>query len=109
MECEMWDYERGYFKVFLSDIGIRNRIVKWEGCFINGHYRFPGGTRAWDIVCPSKLFNKIAEITGLPKKEKKIKRVEHGKNLGKKAVENNHLKINVAGEANLIAPANEKE
>ena len=93
--------------MFLEDRDKRNRIASWEGCTIHGHYYYPGGNRAWDIICPTKLYNRVANLLGLPRKKKNPKRVEQGKKLGKRAVENDHLKLKASGEDKPIAPVNE--
>ena len=107
MECEIWDYGRGLFKVFLDDREIKNKIVGWEGCIVHGYYSYPSGERAWDMICPTKLFNRVAALVGLPKKKKNMNRVAHGKKIGKMAVDNDHLKLKASGEDSLIAPVND--
>ena len=56
----------------LDDREIKNRIVGWEGCIVHGHYSYPSGERAWDMICPTKLFNRVAALVGLPKKKKNM-------------------------------------
>ena len=107
MNYEIWTYGRGSFKVYLEDREVVNRVSGWEGCELQCHYYYPDGKIAWDIVCPSKLFDRAAELLGLPKKKKNPKRVANGKKLGKLAVANDYLKLNATGEVKQIAPVND--
>ena len=98
MECNIWDYGRGFFKVFLDNREVRDRIAGWEGCVVHGYYSYPDGNRAWDIICPSRLYNRVVGLVGLPKREKNPKRVAQGKKLGEMAVDRDHLKLKASGD-----------
>ena len=107
MENMIWDYGRGFFKVFLENRDYRDRIASWDGCIVHGYYWYPDGTRAWDIICPTRLYNRVAGLVGLPKKKKSPKRVAQGKKLGEMAVADDHLKLKASGDVNSIAPVND--
>ena len=80
MECKIWDYGRGVFKVFLGNIEHRDRIASWEGCIVHGYYSYPDGDRAWDIICPTKLYDRVATLVGLPKKKRNPSEWLRGRN-----------------------------
>jgi hypothetical protein len=105
---ELWEYGRGFFKVYLEDRDAVNRITGWTECEAGCFYFHPDGKLAWDVIVPSKFYDRVAELLSLPKKKKNPKRVEQGKKLGELAVANDYLKLNATGEVNLIAPVNEK-
>jgi len=101
MECSIWQYGRGLFKVYLDDIKLRDRIAGWEECVLHCRYMYPGGDNAWDIIFPARLYDRVADLVGLPRKKKNPKRVALGKELGRKAVADDHLKLNVSEEYGL--------
>ena len=98
MEAKTWKYGIGFFKVYLEDRKHKDRIAGWEGCVVHGYYWYPDGNRAWDIICPIRLYNKVAGIVGLPKKGKNPKRVAQGRKLGDMAVAQDHLKLKASGD-----------
>jgi len=93
MDSEIWEWFRGYYKVYLEDSKVKRQIASWDECKEHCKYFHSDGRLGWDIIFPSRLFNRIAKLVSLPLKRKNMKRVLHGQILGEQAVVENRLEI----------------
>jgi len=95
MQSEIWEYDRGFYKVYLENAEIKRKITSWDGCKEtvrqHCHYFHPDGKIGWDIIFPGKYYDKIARLLGLPLKAKNQNRVDHGRKLGEKAATEDRL------------------
>ncbi|MCM8782210.1 MAG: hypothetical protein NC828_04100 [Candidatus Omnitrophica bacterium] len=86
MEPEIWLYYRGYYKVYTEDYEAMKKIASWQGCKRSCiYYNHKGQVFGWDLIFPSHLYNRVAELVGLSKRRKNPALVESGK----KAAERN--------------------
>lgn len=93
METKIWKYGRGFIKVFVIDYAMKVQISRWEKAKVHCHYWLPKGKKAWDIILPSKLHDRVAVILGLPKRQKNKNRVKAGKTVGKLNLPYSHNKV----------------
>jgi hypothetical protein len=92
MEPEIWLYYRGFYKVYTEDYEAMKKITSWQGCKRSCIYsNYKGQVFGWDLIFPSRLYNKVAKTVGLPLRAKNPNRVSQGKKLGQLAKENDFL------------------
>jgi hypothetical protein len=91
VQSEIWVWYRGFYKVYLTDAGIKRQIAGWQGCREHGKYFLSDGRLGWDIIFPSKYYDKVAGLVFLPPKKKNMKRVLNGRKIGQLAVEKDRL------------------
>ena len=83
---DIWPFFRGQYKVYVEDAALKDRIAGWKDCRVHCVYHNRRmRVVAWDIIVPSRLYNRVAELCGLPPKQKSPGRVAHGKRLGARA------------------------
>jgi len=98
MKSEIWAYYRGYFKVYTEDYETKQKIASWNGCkHSNTYYNRYGQLIGWDLIFPSKLYNKVAQLLGLPMRAKNHNRVNQGKKLGLLAKDKDFLGLQNKG------------
>ena len=97
MGTEIWKYDRGRYKVYVEDRELRNKLQSWKDCVMHGGYSHVRDMReyAWDFIFPGKIYDKVAALVGLPPKKKVPELVARGKRLGKLAVANDHLHLQI--------------
>ena len=81
MKSEIWFYEKGFYKCYVEELEYKEKLLKLEGVKSSCHYSYPNGKNAWDFILPCRLYNKVAELVGLPKKKKNFNRVRMGKKM----------------------------
>jgi hypothetical protein len=82
---EIWPYF-DEFKVYTEHITLKDRIAGWQGCRVsNLYYNRHGRLFAWDLIFPRRLYDRVAELCGLPPRKTSQKRVAQGKRLGARA------------------------
>ena len=100
---EIWPFFRGQYKVYVEDAVLKDRIAGWQGCRVHCTYHNRQlRVVAWDIVFPSKLHNRVAELCGLPLRKKSPGRVAHGKRLGTRAKALGHVGIQKQGDFPIV-------
>jgi len=93
MKSEIWPWYRGFYKVYLEDSEKKRQIAGWQGCKEHCKYFLPDGRQGWDVIFPSRLYDKVARIVSLPLKKRNPKRVLHAQRLGLRAKFENRLEI----------------
>lgn len=79
MTPEIWPYYRGFYKVYTENYEAVRKIASWEGCRRScTYYTQNGKLFGWDLIFPSKLYNKVARLVGLPLKRKNPSRQKQG-------------------------------
>jgi len=92
--AELWPYYRGWYKVYVEDAALRDRIAGWKDCRLsNTYYNRRFRVIAWDLIVPAKLHDRVAELCGLPLRKKAPRRVAHGKRLGARAKARGYLGV----------------
>ena len=76
---EIWPYGRGFYKVYVEDYAIKQKLDDWKDCKLSCRYFHVNGKNGWDFIFPSKLYNRIAGLLHLPLKEKNKNRVLAGR------------------------------
>ena len=82
MKSEIRSYYRGYCKVYTEDYEVKQKIASWKGCkHSNTYYNRYGQLIGWDLIFPSKLYNRAAELIGLPLRGKNHNRIKQGRDM----------------------------
>ena len=85
-DTAIWPFFRSQYKVYVEDAALKDRIAGWQGCRVHCIYHNPRfRVVAWDIIVPSRLYDRVAQLCGLPPRKKSPGRVAHGKRLGGRA------------------------
>ena len=87
LKTDIWPYGAGYYVVYCEDFEAMRRIASWDDCRWRAIYYFPNGAVYKDIRFPKKLYNRVADAVGLPRKKKDPRRVAAGKKLARYARE----------------------
>lgn len=100
---DLWPYFRGTYKVYVEETVLKDRIANWQDCrihclYYNRHFTLV----AWDIIFPSRLYNRVAQLCGLPPRKKSPKRVAHGKRLGILAMTNGYVGLPKRGDFPIV-------
>lgn len=75
----IWRFFTGTYKVYVEDKALKDQIASWQDCKLHCVYfnrRFQ--VQGWDLAFPSRLYNRVAALCGLPLRKKHPKRVAHG-------------------------------
>lgn len=100
---DIWPFFRGQYKVYVEDAALKDRIAGWQDCRVHCVYhnrRFR--VVAWDIIFPSRLYDRVAELCGLPSRQKSPGRVAHGKRLGARAKRLGHVGVQNGGDFPIV-------
>lgn len=100
---DIWPFSRGQYKVYVEDTALKDRIAGWQDCRVHCVYhnrRFQ--VVAWDIIFPSRLYDRVAQLCGLPPKKKSPGRVAHGKRLGAWAKRLGHVGVQNRGDFPIV-------
>ncbi len=77
---EIWPYFDRY-KAHCSNVEDARAILGWKETEKSSVYHYPDGHRELDVLLPANLYNRVAEVLGLPPKHGKSKRIAHGKRM----------------------------
>jgi hypothetical protein len=100
---DIWPFFRGQYKVYVEDATLKDRIAGWQDCRVHCvYYNRQFRVVAWDIIFSSKLYNRVAELCGLPPKQKSPGRVAHGKRLGARAKALGHVGVQNRGDFPIV-------
>lgn len=102
-DTDIWPFFRGQYKVYVEDAALKDRIAGWQDCRVHCVYhnrRFQ--VVAWDIIFPSRLYDRVAQLCGLPPKKKSPGRVAHGKRLGVRAKRLGHVGAQNRGDFPIV-------
>jgi len=66
-----WSFIPSEFKVWIDPKyqSIRAQIAGWKESVKDATYFYPNNAITWDYIIPAKLYNRAAELLGLPKRE----------------------------------------
>ncbi|KPK42925.1 MAG: hypothetical protein AMJ78_00770 [Omnitrophica WOR_2 bacterium SM23_29] len=78
MNPEIWPYYRGYYKVYTEDYEIVKKLSSWKDCRHSNTYYRNEKVIGWDMVFPSRFYNKVARLVGLPLGKKNPNRKRQG-------------------------------
>lgn len=81
MENKIGRYHRQVYKAHCADPALARKIASWDGCERSAIYHFPDGHREVDVLFPGKLYNRVAQLLGLPPRSKNLKRMAQGKRM----------------------------
>ena len=99
----IWPFFRGQYKVYVEDAALKDRIAGWRDCRVHCIYHNRRlQVVAWDIVVPSRLYDRVAQLCGLPLKKKSPGRVAHGKRLGVRAKVLGHVGVQNRGDFPIV-------
>ena len=80
---EIWQcsYYPSEFKIWISPKhqDIRRKIEGWKKSVRCATYYYPNGAVTWDFIIPTKLYDRVAKLMGVPKRRKNPGRVAGGK------------------------------
>ena len=83
MNTESWRWKRGYWKFFILDGKIKEKVARWKKAKLHCRYFLPNGKRAWDFIVPSELYNRLAQLLDIPLRKKSPKRIIAGEKVGR--------------------------
>lgn len=69
------------YKAHCKDSSLAKKIATWQGCESGSVYHYPDGHKEMDVIFPGKLYNRVAELLGLPLEKKNPKRVAQGQKM----------------------------
>jgi len=82
VKAEIWSYSKGLCKGYVEDKTLARQIAGWKNCQLCGSYFDKAGRLfGCDIIFPSRLYNRVAELLELPKKLKNLNRVHQGQRI----------------------------
>ena len=100
---DIWPFFRGQYKVYVEDAALKDRIAGWQDCRVHCVYHNRQlRVVAWDIIFPSRLYNRVTELCGLPPKKKSPGRVAHGKRLGARAKRLGYVGVHNRGDFPIV-------
>jgi len=77
MKSEIWWYSKGFYKIYTEDYQEKEKIDSWQSCRCsNTYYDQYGKNKAWDLIFPSRLYNRVAKVIGAPPRKKNPLRVK---------------------------------
>jgi len=80
--AEIWQYGRGYYKGYTEDIKFAKRIMNWksvESCSI--YYTPSMRIFAYDFIFPTRSYDRVARVLGLPPRKKSPAKIFQGQKL----------------------------
>ncbi|MBI2495753.1 MAG: hypothetical protein HYW10_04215 [Candidatus Omnitrophica bacterium] len=88
----IWRLFTGTYKVYVEDKALKDQLAGWQGCklhcvYFNRHFQVQG----WDLIFPSRLYDRVAKLCGLPSRRKSQQRIANAQQLGLLAKTHNHL------------------
>ena len=88
----IWRLFTGVYKVYVEDKALKDQVASWQDCrlscvYFNRHFQVQG----WDLIFPSRLYDRVAKRCGVPPRKKHPKRVAQGQQVGAMAKARNHL------------------
>lgn len=74
----IWRLSRSLYKVYVEDKTLKDQLAGWKDCrlhcvYFNRHFRVVG----WDLIFPSRLYDRIAKLCGLPTRKQPTRSQEH--------------------------------
>ena len=79
---EIWPYGRGYYKSYTENLDVAKRIMRWssvERCSI--YYTHSMRIFAYDFIFPTRTYNRVARVIGLPDRKKSPAKIFQGQRL----------------------------
>jgi hypothetical protein len=81
MQNDIWRYDGQIYKAHCADPALARKIISWKECEASSVYIYPDGHREMDVLFSAKLYNRAAELLGLPPRDKNPKRIAQGKRM----------------------------
>ena len=79
---EIWQYGRGFYKGYTDDLEVAKQIMNWnsvERCSI--YYTSSMRIFAYDFIFPTRTYNRVARVLGLPERKKSLSKIKQGQKL----------------------------
>jgi hypothetical protein len=77
----IWRFSESTYKVHCKNPDMARKLASWDGCEQSSVCHYPDGHQEMDVLFPAKLYNRVAELLGLPLKKKNPKRVAQGQKM----------------------------
>ena len=78
--AEIWYYDRGRYKGYSEDLDVAKRIMNWNSVVPCSIYYTPSmRIFAYDFIFPSRTYNRVAKVLGLPLRKKPPASVKRGR------------------------------
>jgi len=79
---EIWQYGRGFYKGYTENLDVAKQIMKWKSVERGSIYYTPSmRIFADDFIFPTRTYNRVARVLGLPERKKSAGRIKQGKRL----------------------------
>jgi hypothetical protein len=106
---EIWRYF-DEFKVYMENAKRKDRIASWQGCRVSNLYYNPKGQLiGWDVIFPRRLYDRVAQLCGLPLRQKPPGRVAQGQRLGARATALRNAKCHETGDFPIVDSAQRRQ
>ena len=84
MKSDIYRYFKGEYWCYTENIEAAKKIMRWKSVKRGAtHIYSDGRLKAFELIFPTRTYNRIAETLGLPKKVKSAGRVKSGQRLQK--------------------------
>ncbi|MCH8014966.1 MAG: hypothetical protein IH823_09390 [Candidatus Dadabacteria bacterium] len=79
---EIWRYGRGYYKSYTENLDVAKRIMRWSSVERSSIYYTPSmRIFAYDFIFPTRTYNRVARVLGLPDRKKSPSKILQGQKL----------------------------
>ena len=78
MKQEIKYFEKGVCKIHINDPQLKDKLANWQDMRRLNIYFDKKGVCGWDYLFPAKLYNRVAQLAGLPLKKKNENRILAG-------------------------------
>ena len=92
LKNKIWKWFGKEFKVHCEKREDYDKIVSLEMCRPGGWYLFPDRSKEYDVIIPVVLYNRVAELLGLPQRPVCVKRRIHGQKMAETNKEHRFLR-----------------
>ena len=96
LKNEIWKWFGRELKVHCEKREDYDKNVSWEKCRPGGWYLIPDEPNEYDVIIPAALYNRVAELLGLPKRSVCEKRRLHGQKMAETNKEHRFLRKTIS-------------
>ena len=84
MKSDIYEYFKGEYWCYTENIETARKILRWESVERSAIHYYPEfRLKAFELIFPTKTYDRVAEALGLPERKKSPGRVKSGQRLQK--------------------------
>ena len=81
---EIYEHFGGKYWCYTENFDAARKIMRWESVERGATHIYPDGKlQAFELIFPTRTYNRVAKALGLPKRKKSVGRVKSGQRLQK--------------------------